>query len=608
MGTTDESDNFINYESLSMLGDGVGNNILDLRPPLSELELLTATRPKLNPVVAIKSCLTEVKFEEYHSRLQVARDVIGVVRRLSHGNDESYGGKLGKERERGGQLESARYGIAHILGEKAVVYAMNWDFFAGSLGEAAGEKFVRAAKLARTQHLPFVAMYASSGARQQENTLALIQMQRIANAIGRFKEDSDQPHIGVLVGQVWGGISASAVPLADLTVALEGTDFGFSGPRVIETFQKSVVPLGSQSAEAAALDGNLDVLTIDPNELVTYIGKLLKVTRRDKNVKLTAVSRPVLDLIVDDELSRPITFGANGYASALKENNTGTHIVKVSLRKSKPQTKDLLMEQYEALVSDAGRVDAEFIMQHAFSDCVPLYNHYTVGDVKKYPEIIASLARIGEQPFMVIGDQPSYINRGTFVSKQLANPKPEDFEYQVRMMSFAKRLKLPVVFLTDTLGAEPTLVSEKRGQSRAIANALLSAARYPHPIITLITGALGSGGGLATGPFKDGVLMLDTALAFVSEPQSKASILYNTAHPTPEQVSLTLQTNKSTAGDHHVLELIDKVVSSGIGPYDTIRNIREALLDSFLEIQDLSPRQRRNRIAKRVGSRGLSKD
>jgi acetyl-CoA carboxylase beta subunit/acetyl-CoA carboxylase alpha subunit len=606
MQIPDEGDRFLDYESLAMLGDGAGAEFLDLRPAPTELQIVTANRPKVDTVAAINSFLYQTDFEEHHSKLQVVHDVIGVVRRISHGDDESYHGKLLKERKRGGQLESARYGTAHIMGEKAVVYAMNWDFFAGSLGEVAGEKFVRATKIARMQHLPFVALYASGGARQQENTLALVQMQRIANAIGRYREDSNRPYLGLLVGQVWGGISASAVPLADLIVALAGTDYGFSGPRVIEIFQKSAVPPNAQSAEAAALDRNVDVIVRDSSELVDFVGKSLWLTRC-KHDKLTAESRPAPKINHEVGNSRPITFGPNGFAAALSQNQEVTNTIHMTRRTPRPNAKDPLMERLEAVLSDAGRVDAEYIMQNVFDEYVPYYNVRYAGDIKKYPAIIASVCSIGSQSFMVIGDQPSYINRDPLARKLSANPKPEDFEYQTRMIKSARRLGLPLIFLTDTLGAEPTLVSERRGQSRAIAETLLEGAGYTQPVITLILGALGSGGGLATGPFKDGVLMLEDSLAFVSEPQSKASILYNTTSPTPEQVSLTLNTNKSTADDHHGLKLSDMIVAIGDSPQQTVANIREAVLDSFLQIQDLSARQRRRRIADRVGSRGFSR-
>jgi len=158
--------------------------------------------------------------------------------------------------------------MAEVAGRPVVLYAMNWDFFAGSLGVVSGEKFQAAADLAISKKLPFVSVYASSGVRQQENFAGLTQMTRMVEAIRHYKEKVALPHVAVLLGNVWGGVSASAVPNADLILATSGTNFGFAGPNVIEAYEGSAVPLDSQSAEANLLDRNIDVVLSDVGELV----------------------------------------------------------------------------------------------------------------------------------------------------------------------------------------------------------------------------------------------------------------------------------------------------------------------------------------------------
>ena len=73
--------------------------------------------------------------------------------------------------------------------------------------------------------------------------------------------------------------------------------------------------------------------------------------------------------------------------------------------------------------------------------------------------VVTGLGTIGEQTFMVIGDQPGYRVSAGYVGKRPANPGPEDFEYGVRMMQAAQRWELPIVFFTDTLGALPTMAA-----------------------------------------------------------------------------------------------------------------------------------------------------
>lgn len=171
------------------------------------------------------------------------------------------------------------------------------------------------------------------------------------------------------------------------------------------------------------------------------------------------------------------------------------------------------------------------------------------------------------------------------------------------MIEAAERWKLPLVFMTDTLGALPTLAAERRGQSRAIAKAITAASSHPYPVISVITGALGSGGGLATTPFGRHTVMLDSALAFVSEPRSMASILYSVANPTDEQVSMTLETVRAAAGDLQEQGLVDTVVTDSENPYKTVADLRAAIIEGFEKQQGKSPRQLRAAADKRLATK-----
>jgi acyl-CoA carboxylase subunit beta len=579
-------------------------------PKPSDLDLLLEARPYIHPEVIVDGVLGNVGFVKQHEHWQVVHDIVGMVRMRRQGEDrdETYLDKLEREqnKNKGKHRESASYGLANILGHKAVLFVMNWGHFAGSLGEVAGEKFVKAAELATKKNLPFVGIYASSGVRQQENTLGLVQMQRGAAAIENYKKRTRYPHVAILAGQVWGGVSASAVPKADLLVALSGTDFGFSGPKVIETFQRFPVKKGSQSAEAAYLDRNVDAIAHHPEELLHFLGRLYHIAPRDRHFKWDPEKVPEIEAL-PGEGDKVLTLGSNGYAPLLPSNQEPKTAVHLKPRPVVGRTEgEQLMAKYEALVSDPGRPDTEFILQHVFTDVVPFYNHYVAGNRKVYPAIISALGRIGEQTFLVIGNQPSYEDRSGYVRKLPANAKPEDFEYQVRMMEMGKRLGLPVIFFTDTLGAEPTLRAEKRGQSRAIAEAISMNATYPHPIITVITGALGSGGGLGTGPFKESVLMLENAMAFVSEPSSTASIIYKKAGPSAQEVMTTLSTMRATSGFHQEIGLVDAIISESPVPRTTAMNIRHALIKAYTDINNLSSKQKQKIVDKRLTPRGIN--
>lgn len=584
--------------------------VIDLRPtpPLPVITDLFAERPALDPMVSMHEFTNEIAFDERHSRLKIVSDLVG-LRRVVDGRVESYRDKLTRA-ERSGKHESARFGMARILGERAVVYLLDWDYFAGSLGEVAGEKFVRAAELAEREKVPFVSFGASSGVRQHENVLGLVQMQRMAVAASKYQHNANHPYISVLAGQVWGGMSASAVPVADMVVALEGTNYGFAGSRVIETFEGKPVAKGAQSAEANLLDRNIDVVVKDVPELLDFLGSSLRRVRESHSAKpIPAWHR---QLAVDTQVAhRPLSFGENGfYASQwARQQHSRTVLIPRDRRDTPTMTeREQLMARYREIAASSGRIDSEFIMQHSFDSATPIYNAVQFEGTKRYPGIIASVASIGEQSFMVIGNQPSYKNSsGNYVGKQAANPGPADFEYAVRMMKAAERWQLPLVFLTDTLGALPTMEAERRGQSRAIAESIKTAGSHPYPTISVITGAMGSGGGLATTPFGRETIMLDSALGFVSEPSSMASILYNVAHPTDEQVAMTLETVRASAADLQSQGLVDTVVHDDDNPHQTAQGIRAAIVDALARQQGKSPRKLRHDTSARLSPRMIQK-
>ena len=560
-------------------------------------------RRKVNSPSQLLALQELVNFKPSHERWRIAKDLVGLVRR-GHGgeSDESYLDKLRRETGRG-KHESSTYGLAVVGGHHVVLYAMNWDFFAGSLGVVSGEKFQAAADLAISKKLPFVSVYASSGVRQHENFAGLTQMTRMVEAIRHFKEKVALPQVAVLLGNVWGGVSASAVPNADLILATSGTNFGFAGPNVIEAFEGLAVPTDSQSAEANLLDRNIDVVLADVEELVGYLGAdLSSTTLPDKQHQLTRETAPMIRNVSAADQQRVYGFGADGIHGPSFDDPKGA----VLLRPAKAREdlaadqSDALVEQYQDLMSDANRVDLEFIVRYGFTEAVAIYNYVQEPQYKRYPAIVGAFAKIGAQPFVIVGTQPSYQRVGDTIIKRPSNPAPEDFAFMERMLEMGERLRLPALFVTDTMGAKPTLESERRGQSRAIARSILKGIDYSAPVISLVAGALGSGGGLATTPMADRVIMMEKAMAYVAEPRSAASILYKTPNPSRDQIRTTLATMRSTASDQLELGLIDEVIAEDANPFVTVERVHAAILGAYVELAELSSKRllsrRRDRI------------
>lgn len=558
--------------------------------PSTLIESILEERPEVNASLVLANLKTRMNFKESHKWWQIKEDAIGIKRRLVGGEIETYDQKLEKERAKG-KTEAASIGTGKIGNTEVVMYGMHWDFFAGSLGTVAGEKFQQAIDIALAKNYPFIGIFSSGGARQQEAVPGLKQMERMVNAIGNFREKK-LPYIAILNGQVWGGISASAIPMGDIKVAIEGTDYGFAGARVIEAYSGQKVEPGEQSSEMHVRKyRTIDKTVKNQDELCEFLDQTLSILNPD-HPKLTAANLPEFKAIVPSnkpkiELSEKVSLPLFGNEEEV-----------FSVQKSE---RDRLYEQYESLVSDSRRIDAETLTALVFSDVVKLYDSYTLNNVLYNPAIIASLGKIGPQPFLIIGNQPSYqkVEEGNF-RKIPSSPEPKDYDYMLRMLEFGARMGLPLVFFTDTLGAKPTLEAEQQAQSDSLARSLLATSRYPAFEISINIGMLGSGGGLATTPTGEYTTMLENAMAYVAEPRSGAVILYNKPNPTIDEVKDTILGAKATAKDQLDLSLIDGVLLEGKDHSELARNAYNQIATSYIELGKLSKKQllsrRNNRI------------
>ena len=191
-----------------------------------------------------------------------------------------------------------------------------------------------------------------------------------------------------------------------------------------------------------------------------------------------------------------------------------------------------------------------------FSEFDELHGDRHFGDDKA---IIGGVAKLGEQPVMVIGQQ-----KGRTISEKLFHnfgmPRPEGYRKALRIMKVAERFKCPIVTLIDTAGAYPGIDAEKRGQAEAIARNLYEMALLKTPIISVVIGEGGSGGALAIG-VADTVLMLEHSIYSVISPEGCASILWKEA----SRASDAAEAMKITAQDSLKLGLIDGVIPEPLG-------------------------------------------
>jgi len=146
------------------------------------------------------------------------------------------------------------------------------------------------------------------------------------------------------------------------------------------------------------------------------------------------------------------------------------------------------------------------------------------------------------------------------IARNFAMPNPEGYRKAVRVMKLAEKLRCPVVTLIDTPGAYPGKEAEERGQSEAIARALLEMARLRTPIVAVITGEGGSGGALAIG-IGDAVLMLEHAVYSVISPEGCAAILWRDGTRSREAAAALRITAPDLAG----FGIIDEIIPEPAG-------------------------------------------
>lgn len=208
-------------------------------------------------------------------------------------------------------------------------------------------------------------------------------------------------------------------------------------------------------------------------------------------------------------------------------------------------------------------------------------------NVKDDKAMVGGLGKIGDQSFMVIGQQKGY-NTKTRQYRNFGMANPEGYRKALRLMKMAEKFRIPVVTFLDTPGAYPGLEAEERGQGEAIARNIFEMTRLKTPIIAIVIGEGASGGALGIG-VGDRVYMMENTWYTVISPESCSSILWR-SWEFKEQAAEAL---KLTGADMKKLNLIDGIIKEPIGGAHTDREgafkaVEAQILKAFNELKDLS--------------------
>lgn len=203
--------------------------------------------------------------------------------------------------------------------------------------------------------------------------------------------------------------------------------------------------------------------------------------------------------------------------------------------------------------------------------------------------MIGGLGKIGDQSYMIIGQQKGY-NTKTRQYRNFGMANPEGYRKALRLMKSAEKFGIPVITLIDTPGAYPGLEAEERGQGEAIARNILEMTRLKVPIITIIIGEGASGGALGIG-VGDRVLMLENTWYSVISPESCSSILWR-SWEYKEQAAEAL---KLTAKDMKRMKLVDQIIKEPLGGAHndretTFATVRDVIVKCHNDLKNLSPK------------------
>jgi acetyl-CoA carboxylase carboxyl transferase subunit beta len=193
---------------------------------------------------------------------------------LHFSDGKPYRERLAAARQATNEPDAMAIAAGSVLGQQAVVLVQDFAFMGGSLGMAAGEAFIAAARAAIERECPLVIFTAAGGARMQEGALSLMQMARTTLAIQELKA-AHLPYVVVLTDPTTGGVTASYAMLGDIHLAEPGALIGFAGPRVIEQTIRETLPPGFQRSEFLVEKGMVDRV-VARSELPEVLGSILK--------------------------------------------------------------------------------------------------------------------------------------------------------------------------------------------------------------------------------------------------------------------------------------------------------------------------------------------
>lgn len=173
--------------------------------------------------------------------------------------------------------------------------------------------------------------------------------------------------------------------------------------------------------------------------------------------------------------------------------------------------------------------------------------------------IVGGIGTINGQTFILIGHEKG-TNTKLRQYRNFGMANPEGYRKSLRLMKMAEKFGFPVICMIDTMGANPGIEAEERGQAEAIAHNMFEMARLKTQTLCYIIGEGASGGAIGIG-VGDRVFMFENTWYSVISPESCSQILWR-SWDFKEQAAEAL---KLTSDHMASFGLIDGIVKEPLG-------------------------------------------
>ncbi|WP_183101531.1 carboxyl transferase domain-containing protein, partial [Nocardioides pelophilus] len=365
---------------------------------------------------------------------------------ISHHN-EAYQDELRAAAERAGTDESVLTGRGTVNGRPVGFIVNEFSFLAGSIGVAAAARIASAVRRATAAGIPVVASTASGGTRMQEGTRAFVRMIEITRALMEHRA-AGLPYMVHLRHPTTGGVFASWGSLGHVTVAEPGALVGFLGPKVYEALNGRPFPEGVQTAENLAAKGVIDAVAA-PEDLRWLVDQALAV---------------VVDPPAPGTLERRTPVADGTAAPDAWDSITRTRA--------------------------EARVGVRDLLKYGASGTLRLRG---TDEGERDETVVVALTRVDGVPCVLVGQDHTRQTAATPMG-------PAALREARRAMRLAEELRLPLVTVVDTPGAELSPEAEEGAIAGEIARCIATLVTMTVPTVSVILGQGCGGGALALLP------------------------------------------------------------------------------------------------------------